>query len=314
MRKFNHKEYKVFAQRSQRRNFLSTVLCPFSLVPLIAIIFFIGCTPKPIDINIKQADPKLVISSQIIPNQIMFVSVMRSFSALSGQANGGSVSTNFLSGILVSDAFVTVSYNGKKDTLAMVSPGIYASANTLQYNYGVYNLYVVDPVNSLEVTAMSTILPKVTVDTIYPKVQKYVTDTVITVHSEFRDSLNVENYYVISYFNKTGVGVGVDISGYFNNGENQLNTFDIYTDKSFDSTKVTIDKQLNKISANDTIAVVISNISQGYYDFLSAYKRAGELFNQISGEPINYPTNIIGGYGYFNTHYPDYRIFYLKNY
>jgi hypothetical protein len=41
-----------------------------------------GCVPKPIDIDVKAADPKLVLASQVIPNQIMIVSLTRSFSAL----------------------------------------------------------------------------------------------------------------------------------------------------------------------------------------------------------------------------------------
>ena len=89
---------------------------------------------------------------------------------------------------------------------------------------------------------------------------------------------------------------------------------DIFSDKTFDKPNFTYSRKFEGVKATDTVALVLSNISKGYYEFLTAYQRAGGWFNQLSGEPINYPTNIEGGFGYFNAYYPDYRIFYLKDY
>jgi hypothetical protein len=45
--------------------------------------------------------------------------------------------------------------------------------------------------------------------------------------------------------------------------------------------------------------VALSNIPKGYYEYLAAYKRSGNLLSQLTGEPVNLPTNVQGGYGYF---------------
>jgi hypothetical protein len=65
---------------------------------------------------------------------------------------------------------------------------------------------------------------------------------------------------------------------------------------------------------SDTIGVSVSNISQGYYEFLDLYGRAGSPLTQITGEPIDYPTNVTNGYGYFTTHVPDLHVFDLNEY
>jgi len=69
-----------------------------------------------------------------------------------------------------------------------------------------------------------------------------------------------------------------------------------------------------QIAANPKtlIAYTLSNISPDYYKFLTTWKTSAQLFNQLTGEPINFPTNIKGGYGFFTTTNPDVRIFDLS--
>lgn len=276
--------------------------------------YFISCMPKPIDIKIDTPKPKLVVASQIVPGSIMVVALTRSFSALSQTAHADS-GNNYMDSIVTKNAFVTVTHNGKTDTLLMVVPGIYASLNTLQENYGTYTLYAKDTEQNLEAKATTTLLPAVKFDTIIPKVDKTAKDTVVSVEYTFTDLPGVDNYYVVSYFLKrSGGSSSIDINNYFNRGSNQLNAMDIFSDKTFDKPKFTFNRKFEGIKATDTVALVLANISKGYYEFLTAYQRAGGWFNQLSGEPINYPTNVEGGFGYFNTYYPDYRIYYLKDY
>lgn len=275
---------------------------------------FSSCIPKPIDIDIVPPKPRLVVSSQIVPNKTMFVALTRSFSALSQTAHTSS-GVNYVDSIVTKNALVTVSYNGKKDTLYMLVPGIYASTNTLLDNYGEYTLYAKDYTSGLEATAKTTLLPAVKFDTIIPTVTKTQKDTVVGLTYTFTDIVGVENYYVVSYFlKKTSSKASIDINSYFSRGSNQLKDIDLLSDKTFEGPIHTFTRNLPGVGATDTLAVVISNISKGYYDFLSTYKRAGDWFNQLTGEPINYPSNVIGGYGYFNAYFSDYKIFYLKDY
>ncbi len=276
-----------------------------------------ACQPKPIDIDVPPARPKLVISSQIIPNKIILVSVTRSFSALENKHDNDSLSQGFLDSLFVANAFVTVSYLGQTDTLSMISPGLYGSMNTLLYNYGAYNLYVKDVVEGLEVSASTTLLPQVKFDTVYPVIVKNPGDTIVNMHLELSDNVSLVNYYVINYVKKlnNANSSGTDINQIFSNGNNSFQTyFDLLDDASFNNGKYSLDKKLETVTAHDSIAVMVSNISKSYYDFLSAYKRAGSFFNQLTGEPINYPTNINNGYGFFNAHYPAIQFFDLKNY
>ena len=279
------------------------------------LILLTACEPDPIDIAIDTPQPKLVVSSQIIPNQIMIVSLTKSFSALSSETKSDSVSDDFLADVFVKDAFVTVSYFGQTDTLTMLTAGIYASISTLLYDYGFYTLKALDPATGLEVSATSTILPQVKFDTIYPAISD---DSIVTMKFGFSDIPGEENYYVINYYKKVSdaTGGGFDINSYFSIGSNKLLAyFELLNDKTIENHQYSKETVFSsEVGASDTIAVTLSNISKGYYDFLSAYKKSGTIFNQITGEPINYPTNVVGGYGYFNTHYPDVRIFDLNNY
>lgn len=289
---------------------------PITVYCLLITYFFSSCIPKPLDIKIDPPKPKLVVSSQIVPGTIMFVALTKSFSALSTTAHKDSLSNNYVDSIVTNNAFVTVTHSGKIDTLHMLVPGIYASLDTLIDNYGTYTLYAKDPARNLEVRATTTLLPQVLFDTIIPKVDKGPKDTIVGVDFTFTDLPGVDNYYVVSYFLKrSGGSSNIDINNYFNRGSNQLTAMDIFSDKTFTQPSFTYSRKFEGlVKATDTVAVVLSNISKGYYEFLTAYQRAGGWFNQLSGEPINYPTNVEGGYGYFNAYYNDYRIFYLKDY
>jgi hypothetical protein len=279
------------------------------------VFAFVGCRTKPIDIDVKPGKPKLVVASQILPGNIMVVGLSTSFSALANSTQNDTVSSNFLDNILVKDAFVTVSYSNKIDTLFMVTPGIYSSVSTLQQDYGFYTLFAREPSTNEEIKASSVLLPKVKFDTIFPIINKSVQDTSVSIKYEFTDIPGQDNWYVVNYYLKQSAATGFNISNYFNKGSSKLLAdFDLLSDKTFSQGKYSAETILYSVGHTDTIAVSISNISEGYYQFLTAYKRSGSFFNQLSGEPINYPTNVNNGYGYFNTHYPDIKIFDLNKY
>ncbi|MEO5642427.1 MAG: DUF4249 family protein [Bacteroidia bacterium] len=282
---------------------------------LAALIFLISCQPKPIDIDVPPAEERLVIASQILPNSIMVVGLTRSFSPLDPAGHDDTLQNDFLDRILVADAIVTVTHPSGTDTLYMITPGIYASINVLLVDYGIYTIHAKDPATGLEVTATTELLPRVFFDSIQPYKQVVLGDTVPFVHYELSDYGAASDYYVVCYYRKSQDTSAFDLNSYFSQGTNQLNAFDLITDQDFDvHGKLTRNNQLNDVSNTDTIAVTVSHITKGYYEFLSAYKRSSSLFNQLSGEPINYPTNVEGGYGYFNTHFPEVRIFALINY
>lgn len=275
---------------------------------------WLACTPEPIDIELDVPAPRLVISSQIIPQQTIYVSVTKSFSALSKSTVNNNVSSTFLNTILVENAFVTVRYFNRVDTLHMVTPGIYASNTTLQYDYGTYELFVRDPASGLTVTSSATLSPLVLFDSIAPIVNRNIEDTSVVVDYSFKDIPNVDNWYVVNYYVRQSDidTANLDIVGYFGRGSNKLSEFELLSDKTFINGEFFSRRVLKNIGASDVIAVTLSNISEGYFKFLTTYQKSGNVINQISGEPITYPSNIFGGYGYFSAHHPDVRFFELE--
>jgi hypothetical protein len=62
----------------------------------------------------------------------------------------------------------------------------------------------------------------------------------------------------------------------------------------------------------DTIAVSISNISEPYYEFMKLRQDNRFNFIEYLSEPLNYPTNVKGGRGFFNLYKPDFRTLVLE--
>jgi hypothetical protein len=59
-------------------------------------------------------------------------------------------------------------------------------------------------------------------------------------------------------------------------------------------------------------AVSISNISWEYYEFMELRMDNRFSFVEYLSEPVNYPSNVVGGKGFFNLYLPDFRIFVLE--
>ncbi len=281
----------------------------------LTLFLFQGCTPDGIDIDVKPAEPKIVVASMIIPSSFMFVSLTKSFSALAPIASADTASPSMLNNLVVSNAFVTVSYSGIIDTLSMLLPGVYMSTNTLLTNYNTYTLNVQEPSTGMNASAVTTMLPQVKFDTVYPVIIKNPADTIVKIKYIVKDNPNEENFYVVNYILKqSSMGASLDISSYFNKGSNKISSeFDLLNDASFTDNILTKETIL-KVRPTDSIVVEIANISKGYYEFLTAAKRNGSIITQLASEPIHFPTNVHNGYGYFNAYYPQAKIFYLGQY
>jgi hypothetical protein len=283
---------------------------------LILLTFaMIGCVPKPIDIDVAPAAQKIVVASQIIPNETILIALTKSFTPLDPVENSNSITDSDIEKRAFNNAFVTVSYNGRLDTLHMIFPGLYSSENTITNDYTVYNLYARDPFSGLEISATTTLLPQVKFDTIYPVRRKSKRDTSITINYELSDNLQEENFYVMSYPTKK---TSKEILTKFEKESKKIISkniceFDLLTDTDFTNGKIKKSLKL-AVDPNDTIAIQVANINKDYFEFLKTYKKSGNFINTVSGEPITYPTNVINGLGYFNAYFPDARVFFLRDY
>ncbi len=288
----------------------------FSLMLTITAIFtllLMACTPKPLDIQLDDVAPKLVVASQVIPNQIMIVTLSKSFSALEfSQDDSDSIPDELLDQLLVTDGTVTISYLGQTDTLYMVVPGLYASITTPQYDNIDYTLEAYDPYTGLSVTSTTRMLPFVAFDTVYLSRETVGGFETIRVDYALNDPTG-DNWYMINFY--SGYNDPNDLSSPFQENNDGLAETELLSDQTFGSSYHTGHYHLFDVDEEeiDTLFITLSNISEEYYDYLALRERGGNLFSQVVSEPINYPSNVVGGYGFFNTHHPNIHIFDLDS-
>ena len=278
-----------------------------SLWVLGAALLLGSCTPDPLPITLDQAPVKLVIASQVIPGDIMIVTVTKSFGALSFDENADSTEAAdaLLQQLLVDSALVTISYEGLVDTLFVVPdlPGVYWSVGTPQVLNTVYTLDVFDHRTGLSASAEAEMYEQATLNTI--TATNTSTDNIDRLELEyaFDDVGPEDNWYVISTFpTDSDVGSGDP----FNENEIPTSTF-LLTDHEFEGDLIAGTHEILEFTA-DTLIVQLSHISREYYDYLALRQQGGDLLTSVLNEPINYPTNVDNGYGYFLTHYPDLKV------
>jgi hypothetical protein len=271
-------------------------------------IFLQSCRPKPIDIYVKTAPVKMVVASSVIQDGFIIVFLSRTFSGLEGKLNKDSLGLEFFEKIAVTNAFVTINHNGIIDTLFELEGGFYGTQNLQFKEYDNYDLYARDNKTGEEITATTNLLPYYQFDVIKPYKVFNGIDTACRVYFELSDDLTRENYYVVNYIRKEEKKTGkrIDVNRVFSgNGASVETDFDLLNDDSFTDGKYKVDKILKSVKPSDSLAISLASISRGYYEFLTAFKRSGSLINTLTSEPINYPTNVRNGYGYFNAYTPE---------
>jgi hypothetical protein len=284
---------------------------------LSASFVFFSCK-KPLDIDIPKAKSQMAIFSQIIPNQLVAITVTRTFTALTDITSSTS-SDGTLNGVLVSRAFVTLKHINQVDTLRKITDGLYGSANinlTIGENY---ELNVYDSTSGERIKSNAQVLPVVE-DSLKITVDRSTADTTYLINCKIKDHPGVQEYYYINITNTGKIGMLNQVANFFST-INSDQKFILMSDKealngsvkiayTSDVIRDSLASALNK----DSITIVIASISKSYYDFLDAYKKGNSFFSQIIGEPINYPSNIENGVGVFTAHIPKFYYLDLENY
>jgi len=283
----------------------------FKLVVILFSVLLVltKCTPKPLDIELPQLEPKLVIASQVIPGQIMLVTVTKSFGALEYQQDAGDTTgadSNLLAQIYVDSALVTISYRDRTDTLFGIGAGVYGSINTPQYLNEDYRLYVYDRKSGLSITSTARMLPFVGFQNVTAERSSNGQLTYIDAKIDFTDRENEENYYMVNFYGKADTSYSGNLFSY---SASPYQTF-IISDKEHTTKDISVNYKLYDWS-DDTLFVSLSNISKEYYSYLAARLRNQSSLGPLLSEPVQYPSNIENGYGFFTTHYPAIRIMYV---
>ena len=276
------------------------------------LTLIVSCRPEPIDVELDKYDPDIVVASQIVPNYIMMIGLTRSFTVLSNAGYQGEGDSALFTNLLIDSALVTVESESGIDTLFMISSGLYASVNELESTGGAYHLKVVDYDLKKTVLATSIMQKNVPLDTVIPSLNIDEGDTSVNIDLTFRDVLNESNFYVLSVYSRNSNKGGLDVNTFFDNGSNNIEYQELIEDGNKDGEIFERSFNLKSVSTKDSLMILLSNISEGYYHFLESRERSGNWLSEITNEPVNYPSNVKNGLGYFNTHYPSIRFFDLK--
>jgi hypothetical protein len=269
------------------------------------IVVVSSCFPDALLIEgLPTVKPQIVVSTQIVPDESLVVLLTKTFGAL--DANEESDPDELLAQIAVDDAIVVITGPSSTDTLLSIGSGIYGGVSIPFAAGEEYHLYVRS--ESLgEVTSTTTVMEQVPFDGI--EAELYVSnpsDTLAQVTYAFIDPVG-KNYYMLNVqeVERDDVVQNILNPGAFTKllldddfeGERYQETFRVFT---------------RDYSRGDSIAVSLSNVSKEYYDFLKL--RIDNRFSLVEylGEPVNYPSNVNGGKGYFNLYIPDFRAFVLE--
>ncbi len=280
----------------------------WNLFPLLLLLFS-ACIPGPVEIEVAQAEPELVVASQMLVDGFLLVQVSRSFGALEySESAGDSLSDDFLEQILADSALVTLGYRDETDTLLGIGQGFYLSLGTPFEEGEIYSLNVYDYATGLRVFAQSEVLPQanwyeIGVELVPETVSLFdtlLTDTTLRLYAAFADQPG-ESYYMLNTYRFSSDGRQTNL---LFQSESSSRTA-IYADQLYPGEIIRDTLSFSGFYPGDTVAFALSHISKGYYEYLSTRQRSGtSLFANLLQEPVNFPSNVQGGYGYFNLHLP----------
>lgn len=273
----------------------------FSLSLLWLAILFSACVPEPVPIEIPQADSKLVVFSQSLPSGVLAVNLTRSFGALDPARDSATV--NIIQRLLADSAEVTVLHGGRSDTLFWLGRGTGTYVGIFEQQPGqTYTLQVRDRENGERISAVTQAMPIASLTDLEVITSPEEGDTSFT--ASFRPvwaNTPGEHYYMLNiYADVNALAPGL------NNllGNSGARTY-LYASRLYNSPEIRDTLELYNFRAGDTVAVSLTEVSKTYYDYLGLRQRAGSsFFIQFLGEPVNYPSNVNGGYGMFNMHFP----------
>lgn len=262
----------------------------------------VSCAPEPIDIDIPQAETKLVVYSQALPDQALLLTLSKSFSALSSpnedgfldSTNQDSINNSFLNQFLVDNATITIQGADYNDTLIRVTKGVFLAPFFPFTPGNSYQLNAYDPVTGFSISSNATTLPIIGFESVSAKRGKGKDSLEITLSYQVQD-VPGDNYYLINIYTDS-----IPQSNFFSFDAPTDGRSISFSDREFPQGQVK-DEEKFEVYGSDTLVVSITNISKDYFEFLEARKRSG---NSFLSEPVEYPSNIVNGYGYFNIHAP----------
>lgn len=278
-------------------------LVNFLLVVVISI-FVAACIPDPLPLDdIAKLQPKIVVSSQLVPGGALVVLVTKSVSAL--DAGWGSDPEELIRKVAITDAEVSITVGDATVPLPNLGTGLYGNINLdLQPNRD-YMLKVKSPELG-EVHSIAQAKPFIPFRTVQATLYKSRFDSTAIVRYSLQDPVG-GNWYMVNIQNFSQTQK-------INSLLNPRIFTHLLSDSAFNG-KIWEEEfkvLFRKYKQGDTVAVTMASISKEYYQFLKARYDRRYSAGAFASEPLNYATNVVGGLGFFNLHVPDARIFVLE--
>jgi hypothetical protein len=277
------------------------VLCNILLV----LTLLSSCIPDPLEVqNIPSVKPQIVVSSQIIPDQSLAILLTRTLGAL--DAGNDSDPEDLISQIAVNDATVTVTGPARTDTLVFLENGLYGGI-VIPFQEGQAYTLKVKSETLGTVKATTVVKPQV----------RFQDIEAVLYYNGFNDTLAQITYTLKDPYPANWYMINVQEVERTDAVENIINPrafTKLLEDGMFNGAQYGEEFRVfpRDYKTGDTIAVSLSNISEEYFRFMKL--RIDNRFSLVEflGEPINYPSNVEGGKGFFNLYVPDIRFFVLE--
>jgi hypothetical protein len=272
-------------------------------------LVLVGCRkPKPLDIAIPQGTERIVISSNAINEHLIVVSAGYSMRPTANMTTGAIDSLP--AEMLIDSAHVTINVpNETPVRLQKLSPGIFSTSGITLKPDTKYELTVTDLKKGLIATATTTYVANTNPISVSTYNTGREIDSVLSIDLSIAETQTGDCFFVsYSTVNQLRKAVSkirysdpvTNLSSLASFGPKQIQLFDGGMAKQ---NKIE-GSFMAKAGMGDTLVVQVAKIDKAYYKYLTAYKRTGYFINQLTGEPINLPSNIYTGYGYFALYRP----------
>jgi hypothetical protein len=275
------------------------------LGPVAMSVGLCSCLPEPLEVNrLPVVRDEIVVSTQMISDRSLVVLLTHTIGAL--DANDDTDPEQLVNAIAVNDAFVTLDGPASTDTLDFVSHGIYMATGAPFEPGETYSLHIKSP-GMREAMATTQVRRRIAFTDVDASLYyNGYDDTLAQVTYTIKDP-EEQNWYLLNVQEVEREDLV----------ENLLNprsftvllADDAFNGKSFGERFVVFSREYKM---GDTIAVSLSNISEDYYRFMQMRVNNRFGFLEFISEPVNYPSNVVGGRGYFNLYIPDVRFFILE--
>jgi hypothetical protein len=262
------------------------------------------CTPEPLEMeNVKLPETKIVVSSLVLPDSSVAILLTRSIGAL--EANEESDPQSLIAEIAIEDAEVTITVNDSTYALKLLQGGVYQGFGIPLVAGTECHLRVIS--RSLgEVRATAVVQAPIYFHIVKAEAyQNEHSDSWAQITYTIQDPPS-PNYYLLN----------VQKARKKDFAKNILKP-DAYTrpvdDKTFNDQEFSeIFRVMNKnFYPGDSIEVSLANVSEDYFNYVKLRLENHLELVEVFSEPVYYPTNIVGGRGFFNLYLTDVRVIVL---